>query len=652
MSPFPPTSLILLRAGPLQMRLDADGALRWISCEGAEIWRGLYVAVRDANWNTIAPVLEWTRREIGADAFDLAWDARCQSDAVDFTWRGNVIGRATGEIIYQMEGRAERDFWRNRIGFCLLHPMSCAGTPCVLQREGARQNANFPVQIAPHQPFGGLDGLDHQWRANRWARARFTGDSFETEDQRNWTDASFKTYCTPLALPFPVRVAAGERMRQSVTLAVPRARDAARSAAIAVPQFARETEEIALEIAPASARQALPQLGLGATACVPSAPQIERLRALHLSHLRADVHLASGDFTALDAAWNTARALDVALELALLVPQNLENEGALEIPLAALGAHLTRTQNVGAPVRVARWLSFGAGYVTTPGLVARARRVLGHLAPGAAWGGGSNANFAELNRAIDARLLDASELDFLSTAVNPQVHAFDDDTLLENAGALATMLDSAHQLAARAGRALPIVVSPITLKPRFNAVATAPETRSTAPGAIDPATVDARQNGQMGALYTLICLASLVRGGAQSATFYETCGPRGVMAAGDDAAFPLFAVLAGTGEFSGGTARAVTSAVTSAASDRIGGLWLERGPKRALWLFNAGDETQTVRVHLPGVIGAPKVSILRGNALRSRSNDEAKINPHSSIWRYTLAPHDIARADWPEREVD
>ena len=32
------------------------------------------------------------------------------------------------------------------------------------------------------------------------------------EDQRNWTDASFKTYSRPLALPFPYSVAAGERV--------------------------------------------------------------------------------------------------------------------------------------------------------------------------------------------------------------------------------------------------------------------------------------------------------------------------------------------------------------------------------------------------------------------------------------------------------
>jgi len=38
------------------------------------------------------------------------------------------------------------------------------------------------------------------------------------EDQRNWTDASFKTYSTPLRLPYPAPVAAGTVIEQTVRL--------------------------------------------------------------------------------------------------------------------------------------------------------------------------------------------------------------------------------------------------------------------------------------------------------------------------------------------------------------------------------------------------------------------------------------------------
>ena len=38
------------------------------------------------------------------------------------------------------------------------------------------------------------------------------------EDQRNWTDASYKTYSTPLRLPYPVEIQEGDRVWQRVTI--------------------------------------------------------------------------------------------------------------------------------------------------------------------------------------------------------------------------------------------------------------------------------------------------------------------------------------------------------------------------------------------------------------------------------------------------
>jgi hypothetical protein len=56
------------------------------------------------------------------------------------------------------------------------------------------------------------------------------GDTFETEDHRNWTDASFKTYVRPLALPWPYTLKAGEPVRQSVKLTLSGSGKASRSA--------------------------------------------------------------------------------------------------------------------------------------------------------------------------------------------------------------------------------------------------------------------------------------------------------------------------------------------------------------------------------------------------------------------------------------
>ena len=62
--------------------------------------------------------------------------------------------------------------------------------------------------------------LTHTVVAGVTAECRMEGDTFEMEDQRNWSDASYKTYVRPLALPWPYRIPAGEPVRQEIVLSV------------------------------------------------------------------------------------------------------------------------------------------------------------------------------------------------------------------------------------------------------------------------------------------------------------------------------------------------------------------------------------------------------------------------------------------------
>ena len=80
--------------------------------------------------------------------------------------------------------------------------------------------------------------MTHSPIPNVKAEVRFEGDTFETEDHRNWTDASFKTYVRPLALPWPYVLPKGETFTQSVTLTLsgklpkPKARGAGKPIAV------------------------------------------------------------------------------------------------------------------------------------------------------------------------------------------------------------------------------------------------------------------------------------------------------------------------------------------------------------------------------------------------------------------------------------
>ena len=74
----------------------------------------------------------------------------------------------------------------------------------------------------PAQPFKDIRAIQHRVTAGITARCVLNGDVFEMEDQRNWSDASYKTYVRPLSLPWPYVMEQGVTNRQSVELTIKR----------------------------------------------------------------------------------------------------------------------------------------------------------------------------------------------------------------------------------------------------------------------------------------------------------------------------------------------------------------------------------------------------------------------------------------------
>ncbi len=524
-----------LCAGPLTLVLE-NGQLRWLCAGEQEVIRGIYVAVRDRNWGTVPPVVANMDVQARADSFRVSYDVENLQGSIDFRWKGTIVGDSDGTIVFTMDGAARATFLKNRIGFCVLHPDTCAGKRCTLRHaDGSVEDSVFPMSISPHQPFRGLVGISHEVEAGLRAELAFEGDVFETEDQRNWTDASYKTYCTPLERPFPAEVAAGTRIVQSVTLRfgpVPR-------------RSPRPIRHAAYHIETLSAGIPLPPIGLGVAShggdMTPR--EIDLIRGLHPSHLRVDLDLTESDYPdALARAAREADAMGARLEVALHCSAGIEKELAALRPLAH-----------GIRCGVASWLVFNKGESATPAQVlAQTRATLAPCDHAAVFAAGSNANFTELNRGGAPPGADAAVY-----AVNPQVHAFDNDSLVETLAGQAATVENARRLAG--GRA--VIVSPVTLRPRFNAVATGAAV-SSAPDAL-PESVDLRQMSLFGAAWTLGSIAALTQSGAGSLTFYETTGWRGVMetAAGPPVrrfpdlrgcVFPLYHVLADIGEMKGG----------------------------------------------------------------------------------------------------
>jgi hypothetical protein len=266
-----------------------------------------------------------------------------------------------------------------------------------------------------------------------------------------------------------------------------------------------------------------PHLGLGMASdgSELTATEVARLRRLKLAHLRVDVRLAAPDWARVwDRAVRQARQLGVALELALHLPA--DGEGDMPAWKRCLQACATP---------LARVLALREGEsATTRETLRRVRRAMsGFDAP---VGAGSDANFCELNREQALGRLALAEADFIFWPINPQVHAFDNASIMETLEAQPDSVRTARRFAP--GK--PLVISPITLKPRFNAVATGVPPASSQDG-LTP-NVDARQLSLFTATWTLASFAALAGSGVASLTLYETTGWRGVMERETGSRFP------------------------------------------------------------------------------------------------------------------
>ena len=257
-----------------------------------------------------------------------------------------------------------------------------------------------------------------------------------------------------------------------------------------------------------------PRIGLGLASHGEPLTDLEvsRLRALQLSHLRVDLRLSTKEWPLVwERAVHEAAQLGVSLELALHLPR-AGAEGVRDFQ------RLIRTK----PAVLARVLALREGEpATTPETLRSVRQALAGVEVPV--GAGSDANFCELNREQALGRLALAEADFIFWSINPQVHAFDLLSIIETLEAQAATVRTARGVA----RGKPLVISPVTLRPRFNAVAT--DALSSVPPDELPPSVDPRQLSLFAATWTLGSLAGLASAGVEAITFYETTGWRGVM---------------------------------------------------------------------------------------------------------------------------
>ncbi len=519
-----------LVAGPVTLEFEpALAFVRYVRWGDREILRGIYAAVRDSTWLTVLPQVSQVRLETADGGFRLTFTANCTQGPISFLWQGTITGDAQGTIRFEMMGEAKTSFRRNRIGFCVLHPLTeCVGQEYVAEKsDGSTVRGQFPQLIAPHQPVQDLRAITHRVANGLEAEVRFEGETFEMEDHRNWTDGNFKTYCTPLAKPWPVEVPQGTRVRQAITVTLKGRPVAARST---------RSAEILLEPVAAARETPLPAIGLGYT----PGP----LDTLRPAHLRVD--------------WRPGGVLPatpVPLEIAALVADQADLAKLAELAKGrAIARWLVLPQGEASTSQ--KWLDLGRKYLK-----------------GAPVGGGTNEYFTELNR----QRPDPKWLDVACYSLNPQVHAFDNRSLVENLEPQGATVRSARAFLGAA----PIAVTPVTLGPRFN-----PQAKVYTPNP-----PDRRQPSLFCAAWTVGSLKYLAEGAAASITYYQLAGPGGLSQNGQ--AFPVKYVLAAAMELAG----AAVVPMGSSAPLKAIAFHLKRAGRHRLLVANLTARPQLIRVN-------------------------------------------------------
>ncbi|MET4634245.1 hypothetical protein [Kaistia defluvii] len=625
----PVTPLRILRAGALTAELDT-GNLRHIRFGGVEIIRAISFIVRDKNWGTYNPVISDLVVDERADGFTVTYKALALDDNQAFRYSARIEGSAEGRLDFSAEGSAETPFLTNRTGFVVLHPIAgVSGHPVTIEHvDGSIVESRFPDIIDPVQPMMDLRALTHEAAPGLKVTCRMEGDTYEMEDQRNWTDASYKTYVRPLALPWPYTLPKDERIEQAVRLTVTGALPAAQAGSVAG------------QVTLGSVIGTVPALGLGLD---PSeiTDTIARRDRLHLVGAKVLVGYydpsLGHDFTTLGGILATARSLEAEPWLEAVV-QSVEG---FEAEIAALGRDVA---DMGSPFKTVLLSPLPDLKCTLPGSVwppAPPPRAFFEAArkafPKARIGGGMFSLFTEMNR----KRPPVDLIDLVSFTTTAMLHAGDDTSITEGLETLPAIALSARAIA----DGKPYAVGPSAIGMRMNPYGEAPLKN---PGNIRQAMNfnDPRHRGLLGAAWALGFFARFAEGGATTITLGGTTGAFGLVHARHawpqpyfdevGGVFPMFHVLRGMARLAGKPLRKVTT------PDTIEAIAAETGDGIELWLANRTGSEQSVA--LPG---APRdrflldadsfvVATQDGNALDTLAKpfDDRML---------TLAPYAVAR---------
>jgi D-apionolactonase len=526
---------LTLKAGAIDVVFD-DGKLRSLCFGGVEVWRSIMFLYRDSFWATPRYEITSLSVEKNSNSFSLDYSVRCP-ERPEISWRVKVNGDENSRIHFDVVADLTQDLMSSRLGICVLHPLSAAGSALVVEHtDGRISRTQFPTLISPWQPFTQVRSLKHEFSKDAWASCLLEGDVFEMEDQRNFSDASFKTYSRSNFMPRPYRLYAGEKVHQSVTLKLDD-----------MASFMPEINPTLLLRIHADNRYKLPQIGLLYS------EEIEQISPQpNFWHLQFD-------FRGMQQV--SSDAIKSAVTLQIQPTQTVRLDILLDDDIQALLV----LEKVSIELNL-RKISI-AHLAIFPTTLRSTKAAKTHF-PNVAIGGGTPYFFAQLNR-----LTVPSSLDFVSFTTSPIVHVADELSIMQSISTLPVMVKTLRSKQVFQ----PFHVGPIgigmPLDP-FAARVQPPLGQSLA-----LAMRDSRDAGPIGTAWIFAYLCAMAQGGASAMTILHP------------AAFIALGMLLGLGG-------ADLKAVSNSHPDRAALLAMRQGDVLRIWVCNLTNGMQKITIRL------------------------------------------------------
>jgi len=578
----------VLRAGPISVELD-NGQLRYLKVNGIEVLRAVGFLVRDENWGTYTPALTGLTVDERADGFSVKYHAVCRRPGQEIAFDASIEGKVDGSLTFSATATPKTDFLTARTGFVVLHPLKgVVGNAVEVEHvDGKIEKSKFPERVNPIQPFLNIRALTHEVMPGVKAAVRFEGDTWEMEDHRNWTDASFKTYVRPLILPWPYTLKAGEPVTQSVSVKL----------VGSPPKAAKGAQGQGVEVKlGAVSRKALQPVGLGMPAeeIDHATAQLDLLRAVGPKFLQC--HFDPRRKHGLEQLYGY-RVLCEQTGAKCLLEVVVESVDDYKAELARL-ADLVR--QAGLKLAAVAVCPVGDLKSVLPGgprppappledLYAAARAAF----PDVRIGGGMFSFFTELNR----KRPPAQLLDFVMNTTCPIVHAADDRSVMETVEALPYQVKTAQTYIGKT----PHRVGPSAIGCRDN-----PHGATFTPNPDNErvclAQMDPRQRGLFAAAWGLAYLATLARTDVEAMSLGAPTGPLGIVYRKTDYAQPWYDSLKGPAVYPlyhvvSGLAHGIGSKLVAADSSdaaKVQTLAYRAKKGTIVWLANLTADEQTV----------------------------------------------------------